>query len=393
MKKSVFTLLTLLLCSLNHSRAAYITVDRDVVPGLQQRGLIAQQLHRSSDSAASVQILEVNDRELLAVGHYIHHQFNRCGGHILHDSYEEAVQFLRSSQRTTTPALVDYTVDQHHLVHTMIDQVDEFQIRQVITQLSSFQNRTYDTPEGVAAAHWLADHWRELSQHRSDITVELYNHQSWAQPSVIATIPGLSDETVIVGGHLDSITWLWGGFAKGDHSPGADDNASGIATLTEALRILSQSDYVPQKNLIFMGYAAEEVGLRGSKQIAKDYRAREVNVIGSMQLDMTNFNGSETIINLVDDYTSSEQNAFLGELTETYLKVPWGYTRCGYACSDHVSWHAQNYAVSAPFESRVPDMNGKIHTQQDTLHLSGGHAEHATHFAKLTLAYLIELDQ
>ena len=374
------------------SQGAYITVGQDVVSGLEAMGLRSlQPVFR--DAKASSQILQVDDSELMAVGHYIHHNFNRCGGYIYHDSYEEALQFSNHADRPALPSLVDYTIDQHHLVESMTGQVDEFQIREVITQLSSFENRTYDTPEGVAAANWLADYWRQLARHRSDIQVELYQHKKWLQPSVIATIPGLSDETIIIGGHLDSVTWLIAGFAKSKDSPGADDNASGIATLSEALRILSQNDYIPQKNLVFMGYAAEEVGLKGSKEIAKDYRKNGVNVVGVMQLDMTNFHGSNTIINLVNDFTNREQNAFLGKLVETYLGVSWGYTRCGYACSDHASWHAQDFVVSAPFESKVSDMNRKIHTKHDTLDHSGGNAEHATHFAKLVLAYLIELDR
>ena len=38
-------------------------------------------------------------------------------------------------------------------------------------------------------------------------------------------------------------------------------------------------------------------------------------------------------------------------------------------------------------------MNGKIHTTKDTISISGGTALHAVNFAKLGLAYLVEMDQ
>ena len=43
--------------------------------------------------------------------------------------------------------------------------------------------------------------------------------------------------------------------------------------------------------------------------------------------------------------------------------------------------------------SRKNDMNRAIHTSRDTIELSRGSASHAVNFAKLGLAYLIELDR
>ena len=46
-----------------------------------------------------------------------------------------------------------------------------------------------------------------------------------------------------------------------------------------------------------------------------------------------------------------------------------------------------------PFEARKSDMNGKIHSSKDTISVSGGNAEHASKFAKMGLAFAIELDK
>lgn len=244
------------------------------------------------------------------------------------------------------------------MVKSLTSQVDEMNIRNSILKLSSFKNRYYKTATGVEAAEWIAAQAKKVSLNRNDVTVELFKHAQWTQPSVIVTIKGKSDETIVIGGHLDSIN----GGGGDTIAPGADDNASGISTWLEVLRILLDNNYQPEKTIQFMGYAAEEVGLRGSNEIAKKYNANKVPVIGVVQLDMTNFKGGEKSIYLMTDYTNTAQNSFVGNLIDEYVKVPWGYDKCGYGCSDHASWYSQGYSASMPFEASMNTMNHNIHT-------------------------------
>ena len=50
---------------------------------------------------------------------------------------------------------------------------------------------------------------------------------------------------------------------------GADDDGSGCANFMEVLRVLMNSGYQPRRTLEFIGWAAEEVGLRGANEIAQ----------------------------------------------------------------------------------------------------------------------------
>ena len=164
-----------------------------------------------------------------------------------------------------------------------------------------------------------------------------------------------------------------------------------MGTITEVLRLIVESSYRPKRTIKFMAYAAEEVGLLGSKEIAKKMKDSNQNVVGVIQLDMTNYNGSDLDIVMMDDFTNADQNRFIGNLIDEYVKVSWGYDSCGYACSDHASWTAQGFPASIPFEARKNDMNKKIHTANDTLAVSRNSASHASHFAKLGLSFLIEM--
>ena len=57
-------------------------------------------------------------------------------------------------------------------------------------------------------------------------------------------------------------------------APGLDDDGSGVMVLLEILRVVVETGFKPQKNVQLMAFAAEEVGLLGSDQIAKDYKSK-----------------------------------------------------------------------------------------------------------------------
>ena len=329
-------------------------------------------------------VLELDDAELEALSEQMHERHDRCGGFMVHESLEEAREAPRP------PAVrpqIDYKLDQAAAVRDVLPALDEARILRTIEELSAMQNRYYQSETGAAASRWLQARWRSFSA-REDVTVELFDH-GYAQQSVILTIPGTTraSEVVVIGGHLDSIAV--GG--RDSKAPGADDDASGIATLTEVARVLLARDVRPARTVQMIAYAAEEVGLRGSLSIVREYKKRGVNVVGALQLDMTNYQGSDRDIWLMRDFTSAEQNQFLTRLIEAYVGATWGYDSCGYACSDHASWHRAGIPASMPFESRSSQRNRKIHTAKDTLETSGNNAAHAVKFARLAAAYAIEL--
>lgn len=404
-----------------HGEKSFITLGNDSLAA-QENSLDSLGILQVIRRGKTASIIEVDNAALNIVGEVNHSKFKRCGGYFFHNSLQEAQVHLKkmelveaasqqqrstlnstsfqnsrlSWQQTTKPGggtqpgRADYSINQQAMVKNLNQQVQELNIRNSIVKLSSFKNRYYQSATGVEAAEWIAEQAKKITASRNDVTVELFKHAKWAQPSVIVTIKGTSPETIVVGGHLDSIS----GFSGGDNlAPGADDNASGISTWLEVLRILIDNNYQPTKTLQFMGYAAEEVGLRGSNEIAQKYNANKIPVIGVVQLDMTNFKGGDKSIYLMTDYTNAAQNSFLGTLIDEYVKVPWGFDKCGYGCSDHASWHGQGYSASMPFESPMRTYNQKIHTPNDKIDISGNHANHAVPFAKLALSFVVELDR
>jgi hypothetical protein len=81
--------------------------------------------------------------------------------------------------------------------------------------------------------------------------------------NVIGEIPGsdLADEVVAVGAHLDS--WHAG--------TGATDNASGVSTVLEAMRILRAIEAKPRRTIRVMLWSHEEGGLKGSRGYVRNH--------------------------------------------------------------------------------------------------------------------------
>jgi leucyl aminopeptidase len=391
--KKIFGLITLALSfsALAAPKSQWLTVDNDVLAKIRPKLNKSVQTLFSAQGASVVKLSPMEVEQLSSV---IHDELHRCGGFISHESFEEAqaaLSFQGDMYFAQSAIFTDYSIDQNSLVAPMVAQVEEPSIRSMIESLSNFNTRYYKSETGIKSSEFIRDTWANLAKNRSDVKVELVKHSNWPQASIVMTIQGSekSEEIVILGGHADSISGMFGGNGR---APGADDNASGIATITEVIKILMKNDFKPRRTIQFMGYAAEEVGLLGSKEIAANYKASGKKVIGVMQLDMTLNKGTvDKDIVMMADYTNGSQNEFLGKLIDEYVKVPWGYSRCGYGCSDHASWTANGFPSSIPFESTMEDINRKIHTANDTLQNAGGDAKHAAKFAKLATAFVVEL--
>jgi Zn-dependent M28 family amino/carboxypeptidase len=92
-----------------------------------------------------------------------------------------------------------------------------------------------------------------------------------------------SGRRFIVGAHYDSVVG----------SPGADDNASGVAALLEVARVaIAQPFPIPVE---FVAYDQEENGLTGSRAHCRGLERERGNVAGMMSLEMLGFTGVDQV--------------------------------------------------------------------------------------------------
>ncbi|MCL1634416.1 M20/M25/M40 family metallo-hydrolase [Luteimonas sp. SX5] len=379
----------------------YIVTSRDTyINTLQQ--VARNGVARRDSIGADLVVSEIEAHQLPEVSERIHVREKRCGGYFAFATRAQADAFIRndrSAQARSLAALVDYTIDNHATVDPWLPQVQAANILGTINHLSTaYPNRYYASSHGQTSANWIRDTWAALANGRTDVSTELFSCGNCStQPSVILTIQGtdLPGEIVVLGAHLDSINTAGGG--ENMVAPGADDDASGIATLTEVLRVALASGWKPKRTVKFMGYAAEEVGLRGSNAIAQSFQTQGKNVVGVLQLDMTNYKvGNGVDMQLITDYSNASMKTFLTNLFDAYM-APLGMTRgsytCGYGCSDHASWTSAGFPSAMMFEAGDEDGDyfPYIHSANDKLQNMGNSASHSAKFAKFGLAFLGEL--
>ncbi len=109
----------------------------------------------------------------------------------------------------------------------------------------------------------------------------------------------------VLGAHYDATARRTPGWEPTtDPAPGADDNASGVACVLEAARILTQDRY--DFDLEFAFYGGEEQVLLGSKAYVADSLLSEVDqVIGAIVLDMVAYNPRQAdSLNVLTNFTS-----------------------------------------------------------------------------------------
>lgn len=146
-------------------------------------------------------------------------------------------------------------------VKPLIKELKKGNMQAHLEKFTSFHTRYYKSDTGRESSEWLLDQVQSIIKKsgadKHGAHAKPFKHP-WGQNSVIATIPGASDSTVVVGAHQDSINLFFPAWLS---APGADDDGSGTVTILEALRVLLTSEDVVQgkanNTIEFHWYSAE----------------------------------------------------------------------------------------------------------------------------------------
>lgn len=136
--------------------------------------------------------------------------------------------------------------------------------------------------------------------------------------------------------------------------PGADDDGSGSITNMEIFTILCEAQSKGLFNLKypleFHWYAAEEVGLRGSQDVAAQYKKLNKKVMAVLHFDMTGYRGKSDSMGVITDYVDKDLTKFLKSIISQYTNKNILESKCNYACSDHASYTKAGFRSAFPFE-------------------------------------------
>ncbi|PSS16644.1 hypothetical protein M430DRAFT_50998 [Amorphotheca resinae ATCC 22711] len=281
----------------------------------------------------------------------------------------------------------------------MIKNLSKTNMQENLETFTSFHTRYYRSDYGRQSSEWLLENVqtviRDAGADKYGVHAKHFTHP-WGQNSIIATIPGKSESTVVVGAHQDSINLFLPPILS---APGADDDGSGTVTILEALRVLLTSEDIikgkAENTIEFHWYSAEEGGLLGSQAIFSEYEKSGRDVKAMLQQDMTGYvqgtldKGKKESVGVITDFVDPSLTDFIKKVVTKYCEIPFVETQCGYACSDHASASKAGYPSAFVIESAFSDSDQKIHTSDDSIkYLS---FDHMLQHARLTLAFVYEL--
>ncbi|MFC0605062.1 M28 family peptidase [Winogradskyella pulchriflava] len=198
-------------------------------------------------------------------------------------------------------------------IYDIIDAISEERLRNDVKTLADFGTRhtlsdTVSQTRGIGAARrWIKSQFDNISKdcnnclevfYQSNL-IEKGTNQRIVKDVNVVNVVAIQRGTkypnryIIMSGDIDSRVSDPTDFTS--DSPGANDNATGMAGAMEAARVLSK--YKFESSIVYLGLAGEEQGLFGGQGMAKYAKENNWDIIGVLNNDMIgNISGVDGVV-------------------------------------------------------------------------------------------------
>lgn len=282
-----------------------------------------------------------------------------------------------------------FSVTRDTLIEQMLNNVDPENIHNTVLTLQNMYTRySMSDSNRVVAVNWIKE---MLISYGCD-SVYRHSFSSLYGDNVVGIRFGeyypTTHQYVLIGAHLDDVPSY-------GYAPGADDNASGVAAVLEAARVMRNYEF--ERTIRFAAFNAEEQGLIGSNYLVAEASSENDTIIAALCYDMIGYVTAPTLDTMRLRYTTAVPGCslfacdFYQTVADTYtqLKIrPVRYTGTT-GSSDHASFWQYGYVSTGGIE-RV--LCPGYHTTGDTIGPTGfNNLEFATEVIKTAIAVLATL--
>ena len=154
-------------------------------------------------------------------------------------------------------------------------RVSAAELRKSLERISA-ERSPFTSPRHLAAVESYIE--KEFESYGLSVESDAFTYWGRGYRNVIGRLGAVrSGPLIILGAHFDSV----------EGSPGADDNASGVAVLLEAARILSTLRLRSQ--VLFCAFNLEELNMVGSTHFAKKLKTAGANIRAMVSLEMVGY--------------------------------------------------------------------------------------------------------
>ena len=278
-------------------------------------------------------------------------------------------------------------------IREMLNQVNMDSLEATVQHLQDYGSRIWNSDNAFAASDWIASRMQALGL---EVEQQPFNANTWmgsgeAAPNVIGIQRGTlyPDTYVVCGSHFDSFSYeaMFGGGT----APGADDNATGVASVLESARIMTQYEF--EYSIIYCAYGCEEMGLYGSEAYASRCQEQGMDSIGYFNNDMNGYLNPGDPIHIDCIYPNSVEpiGTYYMNVGEVYYpELPIRHVNFNEGDSDHTSFNNHGYLGIYPFED-YENYSPYIHTPNDVIGTSVTSCEMSQQYCQMNLACLAEI--
>lgn len=187
---------------------------------------------------------------------------------------------------------------------------------------------------------------RKFESYGYDVSIQKFSVDGGISRNVIARWPGSVEHPLAIGGHIDSVP----------ESPGANDNASGVATILEAARLAAGKKQM--RYVTWVAFGAEEYGTDGThhdgsavyvKRMGKEGRDRSP---GGISVDMV-ADGKPLLTGSSGIGPRVLGRMVYGRITRNSKIAMKYYTLCD--CSDHGPFEHAGIPAAYMYSGPEPD--------------------------------------
>ncbi len=275
----------------------------------------------------------------------------------------------------------------------------------------SLQGREAGSPSEAIAANYIADHFRDFGlepagdeetyfQEFIINTAVLRNpHASQdaedGEKRLSRNVAGLlqgtgnTDDVIIIGAHYDHLGYgEFGSLYRGDEPRihnGADDNASGTAGVLELAHYFSENR--PEKDILFLAFSGEEMGLLGSAHYVDNPTINIENALAMINMDMIGRMTDKKLM-IFGIGTAEKWEAILDSANTGGLELD--LVKDGTGASDHTSFYYKNIPVLHYFTDTHADYH---RPSDDADYINANGTALALHHLVRVAVQLDELDK
>ena len=282
--------------------------------------------------------------------------------------------------------------EENAIIREMMNQVNMDSLQATVQYLQDYNSRIWNSQNAFDASDWIAARMQALGL---EVEQQAFNASTWlgsgqAAPNVIGIQRGTvyPDVYVVCGSHFDSFSWE--AYSGGGNAPGADDNATGVASVLESARIMTQYEF--EYSIIYCAYGCEEMGLYGSEAYASRCQQQSMEILGYFNNDMNGYLYGDVIhIDCIYPNSVAPIGDYYMNIGSVYFpELPIRHVNFNDGDSDHTSFNNHGYMGIYPFED-YQHYSPYIHTPNDLIGTSVNSWEMSQQYCRMNIGCLAEI--